>query len=102
MDDLNERAAKAMGWQIEGGLIYEGESREMASGTVPHYTTDANACRELLAEVERRGLQSEFDTSFYFLKQRKSANRLGIIDALTAPLENIVRSAVEVLEADNG
>lgn len=95
MSDLDRRAAEAMGWEDYShdhhGRIWREQAPSGKTWRDP--TTDANACRELLEEVKRRGLVKEFDFDF---KPGASDFYLHI---LTTDLSYIVQVAVGVLEA---
>lgn len=106
-DDLDRRAAEAMGWEphLDARPPYfkmsNGEARTLEAtsfrGFMP--TTDANACRELLQEVERRGLGLEFDKVFGGERAKTEKDwRMGYLGPLLSPLPLIVQAAVEVLE----
>ena len=94
MSDLDRRAALAMGLlkaHHEHGWIDPYASADAEGVWSP--TTDANACRELLEEVKRRGLEKQFE-------RQLNIKRGGwTIDVMLIPLTARVQAAVEVLEA---
>ena len=96
-DELDRRAALAMGWKETGiSPIWEtktGESRWLGyiEGWSP--STDRNDLAELLREVERRGLAHDFEHAFF-----RTAGWIYVFGALTADPAVICAAACEVLE----
>lgn len=130
-DDLNARAARAMGWKAQKArpkgyehdywLLFDGRGNDgetfdsagypqincehyteekAIARFAPQYTTDANAKDELLQEVKRRGLMGAFIDAIYETGHEQFSGTNFIEWLLTAPLETIVKAAVEVLEAE--
>lgn len=102
---LNARAAQCMGierHQDKVGEYWESNdpAHKYCQEFCPQYTTDANACRELVQEISRRGLDDKFD-EVIFVTYMLDGDAPMSTWLLTAPLETLVRMAVEVLEMKN-
>ena len=65
---LNERAAKCMGWELDGDGRYNAEFRELVNYKVEYWSEDTHwnpsgnliQAAELEAEIARRGLQDVY------------------------------------------
>lgn len=111
-DELDTRSAYAMEWRFKveavpgtnGGTVEYWDGDKLRRGPYDWSpTTDANACRELLAEVERRKCGGALNDRFHDLWRNsgdEQSDWFGIW-CWTAPLPVIVQAACEVLEANN-
>ena len=109
MNDLDRRAALAMGWEwVEhtrragGGGHWKSPDGSMFYRWSP--STDRNDLAELLCEVERRGLGSELSNkiSYMWIEKTVSKEVLEIpytIWVMTSYPAVICKAACEVLEA---
>lgn len=118
MNNLNERAARAMGWERVvkhyGYGIHEEYwvDNEKVSRSNWNPLTDRNAAHELLLEVGRRGLMEKLSQEIYLYDECPSIieedtyatlekSVYGIMAwLLTAPLELLIQAAVEVMESE--
>lgn len=105
-EDLNTRAARAMGlgatkrvWYFTDGKYFYERNNKTELFDPEH---DANATRELLMEVGRRGLARKFSLKLLYRNQEDSLKTLDDDTyehwLLTAPLPLLVEAACEVLE----
>ena len=108
-DELDRRAALAMGWTHETGALWnklDGRP-ELVGGNRSNWSpsTDRNDLAELLREVERRGVVATYNVSTR-IRDLWSADESVLANqyffAMTADPAIICEAACEVLEEENG
>lgn len=104
--DLNERIAVWIGWkrdvEEDGSIWWRTPEGLLSVGDPPSFTTDHNAARLVLAEVERRALTTRFVSKLFKINWPRAIDDdpIDFWNVLNATPEQICEAAIAAGEVE--
>ena len=99
--ELSERVAGILGHEVQLKSHQYALGPKLSDGTrkLYDYATSLDKCREVIAEVERRGLWGEFSVHLHFMTECEISRKPELLDASQGMRDALLATPRQICEA---